>query len=419
MATQLAPRADNPIAMFQAQLESRAKEIQSALPQHITPDKFQRTVMTAVAQNPDLLKADRQSLILACYKAAQDALLPDGREAALVTFNTRQKVDGQWQSVKQVQYMPMVYGLRKKILQSGDVVSLEVSVVYRAEVEKGTFLYEVGLEPPLRHRPSLDLTEEETSDEQIVAAYSIATMKDGTKSYEIMRRFEINKVRAVSQTGATSRTDRQGNPIQPKGPWVDWFAEMAKKTVMRRHAKTLPMSGDILLDIEGRELEAGMSTARALGSTAPDAPQIEDRTDETPHDPETGEITQDEQDTEEESGTAREAPGAEESTSAESDTVGTSTEGPAADSPPVQAQPEPEPQVATDEPHHPGTAIADKIIAEINEAGAILDISTIMNRSALDMQAMLDEDAVRVEVAADKRRQAIRAERAKAPKEVA
>lgn len=114
-----ARRADtenNPVAFFKAQLESRARDIQSALPAHIGPEKFQRTVMTAVAQNPDLLRADRQSLILACYKAAQDALLPDGREAALVTFNTRQKVDGQWQTVKQVQYMPMVYGLRKKIL---------------------------------------------------------------------------------------------------------------------------------------------------------------------------------------------------------------------------------------------------------------------------------------------------------------
>jgi recombination protein RecT len=295
MASQaIAPREDtsrNPVALFQAQLESRAREIQMALPAHITPDKFQRTVMTAVAQNPDLLKADRQSLILACYKAAQDALLPDGREAALVTFNTRQKVDGQWQTVKQVQYMPMVYGLRKKILQSAEVVSLEVNVVYRAEIEKGTFLYEVGLEPPLRHRPSLDLDEAETSDEQIVAAYSIATMRDGTKSYEIMRRFEINKVRAISQTGATGRTDRQGNPIQPKGPWVDWFAEMAKKTVMRRHAKTLPMSGDVLIDVEGRELESGVSTAAALGSTVPDAPTaIADQSEETPHDPETGEV---------------------------------------------------------------------------------------------------------------------------------
>lgn len=287
--------ANNPVAFFKSQLEARARDIQSALPAHISPDKFQRTVMTAAAQNPDLLKADRQSLILACYKAAQDALLPDGREAALVTFNTRQKGDdGQWRTVKQVQYMPMVYGLRKKILQSGGVVSLEVNVVYRAEVERGTFLYEVGLEPPLRHRPSLDLNDEEMADDEIVAAYSIATMKDGTKSYEVMRRAEINKVRSVSQTGATGRTDRQNNPIPPKGPWVDWFGEMAKKTVMRRHAKTLPMSGDLLIDIEGRELENSSSAVRAL-AVAPDAPQLEDRSEETPHDPETGEVI-DEQD---------------------------------------------------------------------------------------------------------------------------
>jgi recombination protein RecT len=92
--TAVATRDNSPVGQLQAQLQSRARDIQMALPAHITPDKFQRTVLTAAAQNPDLLKADRQSLILACYKAAQDGLLPDGREAALVTFNTRKKIDG-------------------------------------------------------------------------------------------------------------------------------------------------------------------------------------------------------------------------------------------------------------------------------------------------------------------------------------
>jgi recombination protein RecT len=406
MATQaVATRSDNPIAMFQAQLESRAREIQSALPAHISPDKFQRTVMTAVAQNPDLLKADRQSLILACYKAAQDALLPDGREAALVTFNTRQKVDGEWKTVKQVQYMPMVYGLRKKILQSGDVVSLEVSVVYRAEVEKGTFLYEVGLEPPLRHRPSLDLSEEQTTDDEIVAAYSIATMKDGTKSYEIMRRFEINKVRAVSQTGASGKTDRQGNPIQPKGPWVEWFAEMAKKTVMRRHAKTLPMSGDLVIDVEGRDLEAGVSAARALGSVAPDAPAaLEDKSEETPHDHETGEII-------EGNGGGSALPEAEPEGEQTEREAGPET----TPDPQVNDQDrEPTPAEAVGLDPHPAEAKAAEIIAAIEAAAAVMDVTSIVARNNLDIAAMPDELAVKIEIAADKRKRAIEAERAKA-----
>lgn len=259
---EVAQQSRNPLVHFRGQLETRANEFKMVLPAHITPEKFQRTILTAVQADPDLLKADRQSLVLACMKAAQDGLLPDKREAALVIFSTRQKdASGQWVSVKQVQYMPMVFGLRKKILQSGEISSIETNVVYRAEVEAGAFIFEAGTEAMLRHRPMLELTEEETADDQIVAAYSVAVMKDGTKSFEVMRRSEINKVREKSQTGALK--DRFGKDRTPSGPWVDWFGEMARKTVMRRHSKTLPMSGD-LLDIEARDEEIAARSATAL-----------------------------------------------------------------------------------------------------------------------------------------------------------
>lgn len=293
MSNEVATQGPKPeIVKFREQLDARAGEIKMALPQHITPEKFQRTIITACQSDPELLKADRASLVLACMKAAQDGLLPDKRESAIVIFKENKKTDDGWITRLIATYMPMVYGLRKKILQSGDVVSLEVGVVYRAEVEAGKFLYEVGLEPPLRHRPMLELTLEQTKDSEIVAAYSIATMKDGTKSFEVMRRFEIDKVRETSKTGATK--DRNGKPRTPSGPWVDWFAEMAKKTVMRRHAKTLPQSGDIIIDVEGQEEEAGASTAALLASRSPDAPLIEDRSDDLPpHDKETGELLDD------------------------------------------------------------------------------------------------------------------------------
>lgn len=300
MATQLAERQQqgNPLVAFNNQLSSRAEQFRMVLPSHIEPDKFQRTVMTAAQSDPDLLRADRQSLLLACMKAAQDGLLPDKREAALVIFNTRQKnpQSGQWESVKLVQYMPMVFGLRKKILQSGEISSIETNVVYRREVEEGYFVYEAGTEAMLRHKPMLDLTDADLADENIVAAYSVAVMKDGTKSFEVMRRADINKVREKSQTGAT--LDRQGKPRDPSGPWVDWFSEMARKTVMRRHSKTLPMSGDIL-DVEARDDDLhAASTQRVLGSADPDAPTVADqrvptRADLT-HDPETGEIIDEE-----------------------------------------------------------------------------------------------------------------------------
>ena len=146
----------------------------------------------------------------------------------------------------------------------------------------------------LRHKPMLDLTDEDLTDDNIVAAYSVAVMKDGTKSFEVMRRAEINKVRQTSQTGALGKTDRQGNPIPPKGPWVDWFDQMARKTVIRRHSKTLPMSGDIL-DVEAAdEAIAARSTAALLGSAEPDAPRAlppsREEVAAQGFDPDTGEI---------------------------------------------------------------------------------------------------------------------------------
>jgi hypothetical protein len=71
----------------------------------------------------------------------------------------------------------------------------------------------------------------------------------------------------------------------------------------------------------------------------------------------------------------------------------------------VEAQP------AADDPH-PGTAIADAIIAEIEDPmnNAVMDVSRILSKHELDLAAMRDEDAIRVEVAADRRRKAIRDE---------
>jgi recombination protein RecT len=447
MANEVATTGPKPeIVKFREQLEQRASELKMALPSHITPEKFQRTVITACQSDPELLKADRQSLVLACMKAAQDALLPDKREAAIVIFKENKKTNDGWQTKLIATYMPMVYGLRKKILQSGEVVALEVGVVYRAEVEAGKFIYEVGLEPPLRHRPMLELTLEQTSDDQIVAAYSIATMKDGTKSYEVMRRFEIDRVRETSKTGATK--DRQGKARQPSGPWLDWFPEMAKKTVMRRHAKTLPQSGDIIVDIEGQELDAGRSTALALGSTEPDAPQLSDQRPDgeelPPHDSETGELheeggahdNQNATDGASDSNEQAEKPKRARRTKAQIDADNAAA-----------AKAKAEPRDATDaevdranraglaegestvaddltqgEPasdevdelgitKHPAEAKAEEIIADMDQAATIIDVDRIYNDAADDCAAMPDEIVKGVSEAWSRNRKRVRGER--------
>ncbi|MDE1990471.1 MAG: recombinase RecT [Betaproteobacteria bacterium] len=220
---QVAPA--KPIDLIRRGLEQMAGEFAMALPQHIPVDRFKRVVLTAVNQNQDLLTADRRSLMGACMKAAQDGLYPDGREGALVIFKTKtQNADGKDVWTKAVQWMPMVYGIIKKMRNSGELASIVAHEVY----EKDAFIYRLGDEESIEHTPYLG----DDEPGKMIAVYSIAKLKDGTTQREVMTRKQVDKVRAVSKAGNG-------------GPWVAWYEEMARKTVVRRLSKYLPMSTEI------------------------------------------------------------------------------------------------------------------------------------------------------------------------------
>ena len=195
-----------------------------ALPSHIKPDQFERAAIMAVQTSPEILDAERSSLYTACLKAAQDGLIPDGREAALVVFNKNIAPKGEpkkWAKV--VQYMPMYSGVLKKIRQSGELASISSNVVY----ERDFFDYVLGDFERIEHKPC---TEGDAGKPKLV--YAIARMKDGAIYREVMTVAEIEQVRAVSKA-------------KDAGPWVEWWGEMAKKTVTRRLSKRLPLSTEI------------------------------------------------------------------------------------------------------------------------------------------------------------------------------
>lgn len=204
-----------PMEAMRGTLVKMEQEFKAALPPQIPVEKFIRTTLTAVQMQPDLLGADRRSLLGSCMKAAQDGLLTDGREAALVIFNSKEG--------KKVQYMPMVGGILKKIRNSGELASISANVVY----DKDHFEYELGDEERITHKPFLG----EDRGKQI-AVYAVAKTKDGAIYREVMSVSDVEKVRAASRAGKY-------------GPWVDWWDEMAKKTVIRRMAKRLPSSADV------------------------------------------------------------------------------------------------------------------------------------------------------------------------------
>jgi recombination protein RecT len=209
------PTTVTPMEAMRGTLNKLEAEFSMALPPQIPVQKFVRTTMTAVQMNPELLNADRRSLLASCMKAAQDGLLVDGREAALVIFRTK--------NGPAVQYMPMIGGLLKKLRNSGELASIAAHVAY----EHDEFRYELGDEERIVHRPTLG-----GNRGQAIAAYAIAKTKDGAVYREVMSLDQIEQVRNVSRA-------------KDNGPWVQWWDEMARKTVLRRLMKRLPSSADI------------------------------------------------------------------------------------------------------------------------------------------------------------------------------
>jgi recombination protein RecT len=205
----------NAIAEVRLQLDTMIGQFGAVLPKHIPVERFGRVVLTAVQTTPELLNVERRSLWNACMKAAQDGLLPDGRLGALVTYRDKRRGPiAQW--------LPMIAGIRQKVRNSGEVATWEVHTVH----EKDLFDYELGDNPHITHRPVRG------DRGKIIAAYSVAVLKSGERSREVMWIDEIEQVRKMSKAG-------------DGGPWQTWYGEMAKKTVAKRHAKVLPMSSDL------------------------------------------------------------------------------------------------------------------------------------------------------------------------------
>lgn len=99
----------------------------------------------------------------------------------------------------------------------------------RAVFEGDAFTVEYGTEPKVTHRPSF--TDQDPN--KLTHVYATA-MHDGLVSFDVMSRFEVDFIAARSK----SKT-REGKAY---GPWVTDYVEMAKKTVVRRMTKLLPMS---------------------------------------------------------------------------------------------------------------------------------------------------------------------------------
>lgn len=241
----------SPVDDLKNQIQIMKPQLKAALPPHIDVDKFARVVMTAIVTTPDLAKAQRQSFFGACLKAAADGLIPDGKEAALVTFK-----NGKTGEIN-VTYMPMLGGILKKVRNSGELSSITANIVHKND----KFVWFIDADGEhIQHNPIVFGDRGEP-----IGVYALAKTKDGGLYIEILDKKQIEAV-------------RQSSKSKDYGPWAGPFVEeMWKKTAIRRLSKRLPMSTDLEQTIQRDDdlYEVGATTHQEQLPPASSAVQIE------------------------------------------------------------------------------------------------------------------------------------------------
>jgi recombination protein RecT len=216
MTTQIMTRKEKLNGLRQTmQSDEFQKNLRGVLPKVITPQRFALTALSIVGRDENLLECTPVSL-LRCMAQSAAVGLEIGNElghAYLVPFRDKKR---------NVTICTLILGYRgivQLLYRSGQISGVEAQVVRTGD----EFDHAFGLNPKLIHTPKASITT------PVSHAYAILRMKDGSTLFDVMTREEIEAIRTRSRAGAS-------------GPWMTDYAEMAKKTVLRRLAKLAPMS---------------------------------------------------------------------------------------------------------------------------------------------------------------------------------
>jgi recombination protein RecT len=220
-----ATRAKSPIHQLQELLESRKGSLAALLPRHLTADRLMKVAINAASRNPLILKCTPASVVKAVMQGAELGLEVGSAlgEYYLVPFKNNKTGNYEAQGI------PGYRGLISLARRTG-----EIAMIFAAVVKDGDeFTYQLGSDPLLMHRPNLDADE----NAPVKWVYAVAKLKDGSTQFEVMSRKAVEGIRSRSRAGQS-------------GPWVTDWNEMAKKTVIKRLTKYLPLSVELAKALE-------------------------------------------------------------------------------------------------------------------------------------------------------------------------
>lgn len=201
-------------------------------------DKAERAFRIAVTEynkNPNLKECDISSFWGSVINAVQMNLEPGPLgHAYLVPYKG------------QVSLQLGYKGILELVNRSGKVDSVYAYPVYNTDF----FDFTLGTDVKIIHTPDIN---SDLNDANIVCFYAVAILKGSSiPRVEVMTKKQVDFVKGKSNASKY-------------GPWVEFYSEMGRKTVLKRLCKTLPLSVETQIAISKDEsIRKNISTAAGI-----------------------------------------------------------------------------------------------------------------------------------------------------------
>ncbi len=225
--------------------ENFKKQVTAALPTHLKPDRFIRVALTALTRTPKLAQCTQASFFKCLLDLSALGIEPDGRRAHLIPYENRKL------GVTECTLIVDWKGKVELVMRSGVVSNFHADIV----CENDEFEYDRG--ELKKHK--IDFKKDRG---EMYAAYALCRFKDGSEKCEVMSKKEVDGIRARSKAAAS-------------GPWVSDYNEMAKKTLVHRICKGLPLSPEHreAIEVDDETLDdKRFAAARPVYATVADVP---------------------------------------------------------------------------------------------------------------------------------------------------
>lgn len=215
--------AKNPDKEIKEYLQAAVASLAQVANKYMDAQRLVKIALVARAKTPLLMKCSRESILTSLMQAAEMGLEPNTplQHAALVP--RKNKHTGQYEC----QFMAMYRGLIELGRRSGVLTTARAVPIYSCD----EYAIEEGLTHTIIHKPRFE--HPDFGDPQkVVIVYAVAQLKDGGTEWTYMTYRQIERIQLRSPAGR-------------EGPWQTDWEEMAKKTVIRRLMKALPLTTNV------------------------------------------------------------------------------------------------------------------------------------------------------------------------------